>query len=83
MAINGNTLFHSRISPWDVTPGQSQGSAVNHEPLQIALENGAIRAMVPISNEVQFAALPEPDRREADVIFYGDLDRAVLKAIEL
>jgi hypothetical protein len=58
-AYNGNTLFHSRISPWDVTPGQSKGSAVNHEPLQIALENGAIRAMVPISNEVQFAALPE------------------------
>jgi hypothetical protein len=28
-ASNGNTLFHNRISPWDVTPGQSKGSAVN------------------------------------------------------
>jgi predicted ATP-dependent Lon-type protease len=53
------------------------------EPLQIALENGEIRAMVPISNEAQFAALPEETVENLDVIFSGDLDRPVLKAIEL
>jgi hypothetical protein len=26
---SSGTLFHNRISPWDVTPGQTQGSAVN------------------------------------------------------
>ncbi len=53
------------------------------EPLQVALENGAIRAMVPISNKAQFGALPEETVEKLDVIFYGDVDRAVLKAMEL
>jgi ATP-dependent Lon protease len=39
--------------------------------------------MVPISNKAQFAALPEETVEKLDVIFCGDLDRAVLKAIEL
>ena len=53
------------------------------EPLQVALENGAIRALVPISNKAQFAALPEETVEKLDVIFYGDVDRAVSKAVEL
>jgi ATP-dependent Lon protease len=53
------------------------------EPLQVALDNGAIRVLVPISNKAQFAALPEQVVEKLDVIFYGDVDRAVLKAIEL
>jgi ATP-dependent Lon protease len=53
------------------------------EPLQVALENGAIRAMVPISNKARFAAFPEETVEKLDVIFYGDVDRAVSKAIEL
>jgi hypothetical protein len=53
------------------------------EPLQIALENEAIRAMVPISNEAQFAALPDETVENLDGFFCGDLDRAFLKAIEL
>jgi ATP-dependent Lon protease len=63
--------------------GTLKGVQSISEPLQIALENGAIRAMVPISNEAQFAALPEETVENLNVIFYGDLDRAVLKAIEL
>ena len=73
-------LFHNRISPWDVTQGNPKGVPSISEPLQIALENGAIRAAVPISNEAQF---PEQTVENLDVIFYGDLDRAVLKVIEL
>jgi ATP-dependent Lon protease len=53
------------------------------EPLQVALDNGALRVLVPISNKAQFGALPEQVVEKLDVIFYGDADRAVLKAIEL
>jgi ATP-dependent Lon protease len=38
---------------------------------------------VPISNKAQFGGLPEEVVEKLDVIFYGDVDRAVLKAIEL
>jgi len=63
--------------------GNLKGVLSISEPLQVALENGAIRAMVPISNKAQFAALPEETVEKLDVIFYGDVDRAVLKAMEL
>jgi ATP-dependent Lon protease len=53
------------------------------EPLHVALENGAIRVLVPITNKAQFSALPEEIVEKLDVIFYGDVDRAVFKAIEL
>jgi ATP-dependent Lon protease len=63
--------------------GNLKGVPSITEPLHVALENGAIRALVPISNKSQFAALPEETVEKLDVIFYGDIDRAVLKAIEL
>jgi ATP-dependent Lon protease len=63
--------------------GNLKGVPSITEPLQVALENGAIRALVPISNKAQFAALPEETVERLDVIFYGDVDRAGLKAIEL
>ena len=77
-------------SSWDRCPwrlnsssGQPERSCLIAEPLHVALENGAIRALVPISNKSQFAALSEETVEKLDVIFYGDIDRAVLKAIEL
>lgn len=63
--------------------GNLKGVSSITDPLQVALENGANRALVPISNKFQFAALPEETIAKLDVVFYGDLDRAVLKAIEL
>jgi ATP-dependent Lon protease len=63
--------------------GNLKGVASITEPLHVALENGAVRALVPISNKSQFGALPEETVEKLDVIFYGDIDRAVLKAIEL
>ena len=63
--------------------GNLKGVPSITEPLHIALENGAVRALVPISNKSQFSALPEETVEKLDVIFYGDVDRAVLKAIEL
>jgi ATP-dependent Lon protease len=53
------------------------------EMLQLALENGAVRALLPIGNKAQFASLPEHVVEKLDVIFYGDVDRAVAKAVEL
>ena len=53
------------------------------EPLHVAAENGAMRALVPIANKSQFAALPEEVVEKVDVVWFGDPDRAILKAIEL
>jgi len=53
------------------------------EPLQVALENGAIRVLVPSANKGQFAGLPEEVVEKLDVTFYGDVERAVAKAIEV
>jgi ATP-dependent Lon protease len=47
------------------------------------LEAGAIRALVPVSNKAQFAGLPEEVIERLDVVFYGDVDRAVLKTLEM
>ena len=45
--------------------------------------HGALPALVPVSNKSEFRALPEETAEKLDVVFYGDVDRAVLKAIEL
>jgi ATP-dependent Lon protease len=43
----------------------------------------AVRALVPVSNKAQFAGLPEDVIERLDVVFYGDVDRAVLKTLEM
>lgn len=52
------------------------------ELLQVVLENGALRALVPLGNRAQFAALPEEVVEKMDLAFYGDVDRAVVKGVE-
>jgi ATP-dependent Lon protease len=47
------------------------------------LESGAVRVLVPVSNKTQFAGLPEDVIERLDVVFYGDVDRAVLKTLEM
>ncbi len=51
-------------------------------PLAIAMDNGALRAVVPLSNKAQFAGLPEDVVEKVDLVFYGDVERAVIKALE-
>jgi ATP-dependent Lon protease len=51
------------------------------EPLQIAVDNGASRALVPISNKAQFAVLPEDVVEKLELVFYGDPDRALRRAL--
>ena len=63
--------------------GNLKGLASMLEPLQLVLDNGGARALVPLSNKGQFAALPEDVVEKLDLVFYGDPDRAVQKAIEL
>ncbi len=83
-AIQNRRIQAGTVVLGDLTiQGNLKGVASIAEPLHVALENGAIRALVPISNKSQFAALPEETVEKLDVIFYGDIDRAVLKAIEL
>ena len=62
--------------------GNIKGPASITEPLQLALEAGAIRVLVPVSNKTQFAVLPEEVIERLDIVFYGDIDRAVLKTLE-
>ena len=52
------------------------------EPLSISMENGAIRALLPMSNKAQFSSLPEEVIEKVDLVFYGDPERAVSKGLE-
>ena len=63
--------------------GNIKGPASITEPLQLALESGAVRALVPVSNKTQFAGLPENVIERLDVVFYGGVDRAVLKTLAM
>ena len=51
------------------------------EPLQVALDNGALRTLVPVGNKKQIAQLPEEVVEKLDIVFYGDLDRAVIRSL--
>jgi ATP-dependent Lon protease len=63
--------------------GNIRGLASIVEPLQLSLESGALRALVPLSNKAQFAGLPEEVVEKLDIVFYGDVDRALIKSVEL
>lgn len=83
-ALQNRRVQAGTVVMGDVTiQGNLKGVPSIAEPLQVALDNGAIRVLVPISNKAQFGALPEQVVEKLDVIFYGDVDRAVMKAIEL
>lgn len=51
------------------------------ECLQAALDNGALRVLLPVATKKQIALLPEEIVEKLDVVFYGDLDRVVMKAV--
>ncbi len=62
--------------------GNIKGAVSITEPLQLGLDNGALRVLVPLANKAQFTALPEDVVEKMDVVFYGDPDRAFMKAVE-
>ena len=64
------------------------GNVPFHEPglqriLQTVLDSGALRVLIPLANKAQFAGLPEEVVEKLDIVFYGDVDRAVLKTLEM
>ncbi len=83
-----SALYNRRILPatvvlGDVTvQGNIKGVVSVVEPLQVAMENGAKRALLPLANKGQVAGLSEEVAERVDVVFYGDPDRAVGKTLE-
>ena len=53
------------------------------EPLQVAMDNGAKRALVPVENKRQFLEVHADVLEHVDPIFYGDLRQAAFKALGL
>ena len=53
------------------------------EPLQVAMDNGAKRALVPIENKRQFLEVNPEVLEHVDPIFYGELRQAAFKALGL
>ena len=53
------------------------------EPLQIAMDNGARRALVPIENKRQFLDVNAEVLERVDPIFFGDMRQAAFKALGL
>ena len=53
------------------------------EPLQVAMDNGAKRALIPIENKRQFFDVSADVLEAIDPIFYGDMRQAAFKALGL
>ena len=51
------------------------------EPLQVAMDNGARRALIPIENKRQFFDVSGDVLEKVDPIFYGDVRTAAFKAL--
>jgi ATP-dependent Lon protease len=82
-AVRNRRLQAGTVVIGDLTiQGNIKGPSSITESLQLSLEAGAIRVLVPVSNKTQFAGLPEDVIERLDVVFYRDVDRAVLKTLE-
>lgn len=83
-AIQDRRIQAGTVVLGDLTiQGNVRGPASIVEPLQLSLDSGALRALVPLANKAQFAGLPEEVVEKLDVVFYGDPERAVLRTLEL
>ncbi len=54
-----------------------------NEPLQVAMDNGAKKVLVPIENKRQFLEVSSDVVEKIDPIFYGDMRAALAKALNL
>ena len=81
-AIHDRPVDAGMVILGDLTiQGNIKGLTSILEPLQVAVDNGATRALVPIANKSQFAALPEDVVENLELVFYGDPDRALRRAL--
>jgi ATP-dependent Lon protease len=76
--VQGGTLIIGDLT----IQGNVKGVPSLIEPLTIAMDNGARRVLLPLSNKPQFVGLPEEVVEKVDLVFYGDVERAVMKALE-
>jgi ATP-dependent Lon protease len=53
------------------------------EPLQIAMDNGAKKALIPSANRRSFFEVSEEVLENVDPIFYGEVRVAAFKALGL
>lgn len=53
------------------------------EPLQVAMDNGTRRALIPIENKRQFLEVGPEVLEQVDPIFFSDLCQAAFKALAL
>jgi ATP-dependent Lon protease len=53
------------------------------EPLQVAMDNGARKALVPIENKRHFLEVSSDVNEQVDAVFYGDVRTALLKGLEM
>lgn len=82
MTVNRHVQASTEILGDLTSQANIKGSASITEPLQLALGSRAVRALVPVSSKTQFAGLPEDVIERLDVVFCGDVERAVLKTLE-
>jgi len=76
-SVEGGTVILGDLS----IQGNVKAPGSIAETLQVAVDNGALRALVPVANKNQVALLPEEVVEKLDISFYGDLDRAVVKGL--
>jgi ATP-dependent Lon protease len=53
------------------------------EPLQVGMDNGAKRALIPIENKRNFMEVTADVMEHVDPVFFGDPKTAALKALGL
>src|SRR2546422_6649611 len=63
--------------------GNIKGARSLVEPLRVAMDNGAKRALIPIENKRNFFDVSADILESVDPIFYGDLRQAAFKALAL
>jgi ATP-dependent Lon protease len=51
------------------------------EPLQVAMDNGAKKALIPIENKRAFLEVPGDVAEQVDPVFYGEVKQAAMKAV--
>ena len=73
LLVLGDMSVHSNIKPVRSLT----------EPVQVAMDNGAKRALIPIDNKRQFLEVNPGVLEQVDPVFYGDLRQAAFKALRV
>lgn len=83
-ALKKKSVLPGMIILGDISiQGNVKAVASLAEPLQVAMDNGARRALVPIENKRHFLEVPADVVERVDPIFYGDPLTASMKALGL